>query len=124
MPRSMGIIPENDPNTYNLVYSHEINPNESLYDRQGNISVTYDPSKIISSGGVNTSLPLSVSMPQISPANEGYVIEQTFKVTDLDKFRSRFRTFYMTNGNLESAFASKVNLNESAASQALSLIHI
>ncbi|MDK7754482.1 MAG: SpaA isopeptide-forming pilin-related protein [Peptoniphilus harei] len=118
MPRSMGIIPENDPNTYNLVYSQKIKPNESLYDRQGNISVTYDPSKIISSGGVNTSLPLSVSMPQISSANEGYVIEQTFKVTDLDKFRSKFRTFYMTNGNLESAFASKVNLNESAASQA------
>ncbi|MDU5527264.1 MAG: SpaA isopeptide-forming pilin-related protein [Finegoldia magna] len=118
MPRSMGIIPENDPNTYNLVYSREIDPSKSLYDRQGNISVTYDPSKIISSGGVNTSLPLSVSMPQISPANEGYVIEQTFKVTDLDKFRTKFRTFYMTNGNLESAFASKVNLNESAASQA------
>ncbi len=118
MPRSMGIIPENDPNTYNLVYSQKIDPNKNLYDRQGNISVTYDPSKIISSGGVNTSLPLSVSMPQISPANEGYVIEQTFKVTDLDKFRSKFRTFYMTNGNLESAFASKVNLNESAASQA------
>ena len=118
MPRSMGIIPENDPNTYNLVYSREIDPSKSLYDRQGNISVTYDPSKIISSGGVNTSLPLSVSMPQISPANEGYVIEQTFKVTDLDKFRTKFRTFYMTNGNLESAFASKVNLNEAAASQA------
>ena len=118
MPRSMGIIPENDPNTYNLVYSQKIDPSKNLYDRQGNISVTYDPSKIISSGGVNTSLPLSVSMPQISPANEGYVIEQTFKVTDLDKFRSKFRTFYMTNGNLESAFASKVNLNESAASQA------
>lgn len=118
MPRSMGIIPENDPNTYNLVYSREIDPSKSLYDRQGNISVTYDPSKIISSGGVNTSLPLSVSIPEISPANEGYVIEQTFKVTDLDKFRSRFRTFYMTNGNLESAFASKVNLNEAAASQA------
>lgn len=118
MPRSMGIIPENDPNTYNLVYSQKIDPSKNLYDRQGNISVTYDPSKIISSGGVNTSLPLSVSMPQISPANEGYVIEQTFKVTDLDKFRSRFRTFYMTNGNLESAFASKVNLNEAAASQA------
>lgn len=118
MPRSMGIIPENDPNTYNLVYSQKIDPSKNLYDRQGNISVTYDPSKIISSGGVNTSLPLSVSMPQISPANEGYVIEQTFKVTDLDKFRTKFRTFYMTNGNLESAFASKVNLNESAASQA------
>lgn len=118
MPRSMGIVPENDPNTYKLVYSHGIDPDKTLYDSQGNISVTYNPSMIISSGGVNTSLPLSVSMPKISDANEGYVIEQTFKVTDLDKFRKKFRTFYMTNGKLESAFASKVNLNEAAASQA------
>ena len=118
MPRSMGIIPENDPNTYKLVYSHGIDPDKPLYNSQGNISVSYDPSKIISSGVINTSLPLAVSMPKISSANEGYVIEQTFKVTDLDKFRTKFRTFYMTNGNLESAFASKVNLNESAASQA------
>lgn len=118
MPRSMGITPENDPSTYNLVYSQPINPKEYMFNSQGNISATYDPSKIISVGGVNTSLPLSVSMPRISDANEGYVIEQTFKVTNLDTFRRKFRTFYMTNGNLESAFASKVNLNESAASQA------
>ena len=30
MPRSMGIIPENDPNTYNLVYSQKIDPNKNL----------------------------------------------------------------------------------------------
>lgn len=116
MPLSMGVRPENDPYTYHLVYSSNI-PTGRYENRQGNIGLTYNPSQIDPNAVLKTRKPLQIRMPGISSQGEGYVIEQTFKVTDLDTFRNNFRAFYMTNGNLESGFASKVNVNESAAEQ-------
>ncbi|WP_311516003.1 SpaA isopeptide-forming pilin-related protein [uncultured Anaerococcus sp.] len=122
MPLSMGIIPENDPITYQRVYSQKIDPKAYISNRQGNIGLTYDPSQITRTGRLDSYYPLVIDMPRISDTNEGYVIEQTFKVTDLHKFRNMFRAFYMANSKdksvaLQSAFASKVNANDSAASQ-------
>ena len=117
MPLSMGIRPENDPLTYNLVYSSVINPDNRYSNRQNNIQLTYDPNQISPNAVLKTRKPLQIQIPAISNQGEGYVIEQTFKVTDIDNFRNHFRAFYMTNGTLESAFASKVNLNESSAEQ-------
>ena len=122
MPLSMGIIPENDPITYQRVYSQKFDPKAYISNRQGNIGLTYDPSQIKSTGRLDSYYPLVIDMPKISDANEGYVIEQTFKVTDLHKFRNMFRAFYMANSKdknvaLQSAFASKVNANDSVASQ-------
>lgn len=116
MPLSMGVRPENDPYTYHLVYSSKI-PTGRYENRQGNIGLTYNPSQIDPNAVLKTRKPLQIRMPGISSQGEGYVIEQTFKVTDLDTFRNNFRAFYMTNGNLESGFASKVNVNEAAAEQ-------
>ena len=121
MPLSMGVRPETDPGTYELVYSSPINPDEYKSEKQNQITLTYDPSEIKTTGTIDQWSPLKLDMPSISSQNEGYVIEQTFKVTDLEKFRNMFRAFYMTNKKApprqESAFASKVNTNIAVAEQ-------
>ncbi|ERT62986.1 SpaA isopeptide-forming pilin-related protein [Peptoniphilus sp. BV3AC2] len=120
MPLSMGIRPENDPRTYRLELNQNIE-GQYVYNRQGAIALTFDPSQIKSTGALPDSRPLKIDMPAISKNNEGYVIEQTFKVTDLNKFRNMFRAFIMQNSSdkdsLKSAFASKVNINEATAEQ-------
>ncbi|MDU7502487.1 MAG: SpaA isopeptide-forming pilin-related protein, partial [Finegoldia magna] len=47
-------------------------------------------------------------MPSINNG-EGYVIEQRFKIPDIDAFNNKWRAFVMNNGNLKSAFASGAN---------------
>ena len=120
MPLSMGIRPENDPRIYRLELNQNIE-GQYVYNRQGAIALTFDPSQIKSTGALPDSRPLKIDMPAISKNNEGYVIEQTFKVTDLNKFRNMFRAFIMQNSSdkdsLKSAFASKVNINEATAEQ-------
>ena len=128
MPLSMGVRPEREPYTYERVFSSAIDYNSYFSDGQNGIRVEYDPTQIKNQGRINDWTPLKIKMPGISPANEGYVIEQTFKVNDLQKFRNRFRVFYMANnrGNSnpnypsyqESGFASKVNSNSAVAQQA------
>ncbi|MBS6105510.1 SpaA isopeptide-forming pilin-related protein [Anaerococcus sp.] len=117
MPLSYGIRPEVDTRTYESVYKlNNINPNNKVSDKSGDITLNYDPNKIQSSGVINKGFPLTIKMPQISNG-EGYVIKQTFKVTDEAKFKELWRTFLMTNGNLESAFTTKVNANMARADQ-------
>ncbi|WP_311491754.1 SpaA isopeptide-forming pilin-related protein [uncultured Anaerococcus sp.] len=117
MPLSMGVRPENDPQTYQPVYSSKIDPNSQYTNTQNGIKLTYDPRQIDGSATLNTRRPLLLDMPVISNSGEGYVVEQTFRVTDLNMFRSHFRAFYMASGGLQSAFASKVNTNVTAAEQ-------
>ncbi|KXO16592.1 LPXTG-motif protein cell wall anchor domain protein [Clostridiales bacterium KA00134] len=120
MPLSMGVKPENDPNTYSLVFSSYIDSRYSKNDYQNGIRLSYDPGlfRYSKTDNLMSATPLKIQMPAISGQKEGYVIEQNFKVTDLNKFRNRFRAFYMYNGgNMKSSFASKVNTNEAAAEQ-------
>ena len=127
MPLSMGVRPERDPYTYERVFSSSINDKSYFSDGQNGIWVEYNPTQIKNQGRINDWTPLKINMPGISGANEGYVIEQTFKVNDLWKFRNRFRVFYMANNRglsnpnrpsyQESAFASKVNSNSAVAQQ-------
>ena len=121
MPLSMGIRPENDPRIYRLELNQDVD-GKYVFNRQGAIALTFDPSQIKSTGALVDYRPLKIDIPAISENNEGYVIDQTFKVTDLDKFRTMFRAFVMQNSSdkknsLKSAFASKVNVNEATAEQ-------
>lgn len=120
MPLSMGVRPENDPRIYRLELNQNVN-GQYVYNRQGAIALTFDPSQIKATGALPDYKPLKIDMPAISKNNEGYVIEQTFKVTDLNKFRTMYRAFIMQNSSdknsLKSAFASKVNVNEATAEQ-------
>lgn len=118
MPLSFGVRPEQDPGTYRLMYSRAIDPNVRIRDdRVNGFILNYDPEQIKTSGTMQKWKPLTIRVPSISGQDEGYVIEQTFKVNDMDKWLSLWRTFYMTNGSLESAFATKVNNNTALANQ-------
>ncbi|WP_258305022.1 hypothetical protein, partial [Escherichia coli] len=70
--------------------------------------------------------PLTLSMPAIdTKKQEGYVIEQTFKIRDIDEFNTHWRAFYMGNGDkkgerktaLNSAFVTGPNPNYAKADQ-------
>ena len=117
MPLSFGIRPEQDPLTYSLVYNANVNPGSKMSYSQNGISATYDPSQIQTSGPVNTKSPLTMTMPGISKANEGYIIEQTFRVDDEDTWLNKWRVFFMGDGSLHSGFANKPVTSTVTASQ-------
>ena len=135
MPLSFGIRPEQDPYSYSLVYHQPINPDEKIDRRYNDFRIDYDPGRYDNNTLISNKAkaPLKITTPAIRNS-EGYVIEQTFKITDIDQFNKTWRAFYMSNGNLESAFASKANVNTAIGDQTggeipkfykeLSLIHI
>ena len=117
MPKSFGVRPEQDPNIYQLLAHQRINPDEKLYIRENDITINYEPKQIKTSGRIDLNHPLKVTTP--SPRDKGgYIIEQTYKITDIDQFNKKWRAFHMTDGNLESAFASKANVNTAIGDQA------
>ena len=113
MPLSFGVRPEQDPSTYHLIYSRSINPNEKITnDRNGDVVLNYDPSKLNTWGMLEDKGPLNIQMPSVNNKNkDGYIIEQTFKISDIDKFNNTWRAFNMSNGPFNSAFVSKANAN-------------
>ena len=117
MPKSFGVRPEQDPNIYHLLAHQRINPDKKLYIRENDITINYEPNQIKTSGRIDLNHPLKVTTP--SPRDKGgYIIEQTYKITDIDQFNKKWRAFHMTDGNLESAFASKANVNTAIGDQA------
>ncbi|EFL53573.1 SpaA isopeptide-forming pilin-related protein [Finegoldia magna] len=122
MPLSFGVCPERYPDKYELVFDKEnINPENYFSERQGGFNVTYDPNKIKSSGTINqdnhSNHPIKIGTPAISAKNEGYVIVQTFKVNDFDRYKSLWRLYYYSDGSNQAASYQKGNYNEAAAEQ-------
>lgn len=119
MPLSFGIRPEQDPSTYRLLYSRSINPNQKITnDRQGNITLSYDPNRLNPFGTMRQKGPLDVQMPYVGPfPNYGYVVEQTFKIDDMNKFNNTWRAFNMSNGAFNSAFVTRANYNKAVGDQ-------
>ena len=117
MPLSMGIRPEQEPNIYHLLAHQSINPNQGLNRRENDVTITYDPSQITRTDKLNAKAPLTIQTPK--PKDKGgYVVEQTFKITDIEQFNKKWRAFLMNDGNLTSAFASKANVNTAIGDQA------
>ena len=118
MPLSLGIKPEQNTSVYTKVLDLQINPDQSVNYSEGGFTLNYDPNKIDTGSVINKSEPLKLKTPAITNG-EGYVIVQTFKVNDIEKFRNTWRVFYMSDNKtaLESAFASKVNPNKAKGSQ-------
>ena len=110
MPLSMGFRAEQEPNIYRPVFNASINPNQNATISQNGITLIYDKGQINSNGKLidDKNQPLKISMPSINNG-EGYVIEQRFKIPDIDAFNNKWRAFVMNNGNLKSAFASGAN---------------
>ena len=119
MPLSFGLRPEQDPYKYTEVYSRTIDPNSKTQDTSRGFILKYDPGQIqMANAQIKNKTPLSIAMPPISGQREGYVIKQTFKITDEDQWRNYWRVFYMGNGTkLESAFATKARAGRAVGDQ-------
>lgn len=117
MPLSMGIRPEQEPNIYHLLAHQSINPDQGLNRRENDITIKYDPNQITTSDKLNAKAPLTIQTPKLKDKG-GYVVEQTFKITDIEQFNKKWRAFLMNDGNLTSAFASKANVNTAIGDQA------
>ncbi|MFR6436498.1 MAG: SpaA isopeptide-forming pilin-related protein, partial [Peptoniphilaceae bacterium] len=119
MPLSFGVRPEQDPYTYQEVYNRNIDPNTVVRDSSHGFTLNYDPGKIqMNRAQIKATKPLTIKMPNISPQKEGYIIKQTFKITDENAWKNLWRVFYMGNGTrLESGFANKARAGEALADQ-------
>ena len=110
MPLSMGFRAEQEPNIYRPVFNASVDPTQNATISQNGITLVYDKGQINPNGKLidNKNQPLKIKMPSINNG-EGYVIEQRFKIPDIDAFNNKWRAFVMNNGNLKSAFASGAN---------------
>ena len=117
MPLSMGIRPEQEPNIYHLLAHQRIEPNKRLDRRENDVTITYNPDQIKTDRRLDANSPLIIRTP--NPRNNGgFVVEQTFKISDIEKFNTKWRAFLMDDGTLTSAFASKANVNTAIGDQA------
>ena len=115
MPLSYGIRPEQNPTNYSRVYSKSnVNPNQSFSESQGDIRVTYNKGYLKSSEGLldygHDRHPLEIQLPRVQ-GNEGYVIIQTFKVTDEARFKNLWTAYYLSNGQRHTGSYQKGNYN-------------
>ena len=117
MPLSMGIRPEQDPYIYHLLAHQRIDPKKEIDIRENDVTITYNPDQIKTSNKLSANAPLIVKTPKPN-SNGGFVVEQTFKITDIEEFNKKWRAFYMNDGKLTSAFASKANINTAIGDQA------
>ena len=110
MPLSMGFRAEQEPNIYRPVFNASVDPTKNATISQNGITLVYDKGQINPNGKLidNKNQPLKIKMPSINNG-EGYVIEQRFRIPDIDAFNNKWRAFVMNNGNLKSAFASGAN---------------
>nr|WP_072536963.1 SpaA isopeptide-forming pilin-related protein [Anaerococcus mediterraneensis] len=121
MPLSYGIRPEQDTSNYNRVYSKSIiDPNRGFSESGGDVRVTYRPEYIKSSEGLldygHEKHPLEIDLPRVS-GNEGYVIVQTFKVTNETRFKELWSGYYLSNGNRHTGSYQKGNYNWALGSE-------
>ena len=121
MPLSYGIRPEQDTSNYSRVYSKSnVDPDKGFSESGGDVRVTYRPEYLKSHEGLLDSgherHPLEIQVPRVS-GNEGYVIVQTFKVTDEQRFKDLWTGYYLSNGNRHTGSYQKGNYNWALGSE-------
>lgn len=121
MPLSYGIRPDQDPRNYDLVYKNtNVNPNQGFRDQVGEHRITYDPSLLKDTEGLldygHNKHPLEIDVPNVN-SNEGYVIVQTFKVTDEQRFKNLWSAYYFSQGSRHTASYQKGNANIAIGSE-------
>ena len=121
MPLSYGIRPEQDTSNYSRVYSKSnVNPAVGFSESGGDVGVTYRPEYLKSHEGLidygHERHPLEIQVPRVS-GNEGYVIVQTFKVTDEQRFKDLWSGYYLSNGNRHTGSYQKGNYNWALGSE-------
>lgn len=121
MPLSYGIRPDQDPRNYSLIYSkRDVNPRQGFRDQIGDYRITYDPSKLkstelLTKDGHNNH-PLEIDVPRVEK-NEGYVVIQTFKVTDVQRYKNLWSAYYLSNGSRQTGSYQKGNANIAIGSE-------
>lgn len=121
MPLSYGIRPEQDTSNYSRVYSKSnVNPQVGFSESGGDVRVTYRPEYLKSHEGVldygHERHPLEIQVPRVS-GKEGYVIVQTFKVTDEQRFKDLWTGYYLSNGSRHTGSYQKGNYNWALGSE-------
>lgn len=121
MPLSYGIRPDQDPRNYNLVYKNtNVNPKQGFRDQVGDHRITYDPSLLKDTEGLldygHNKHPLEIDVPNVN-SNEGYVIVQTFKVTDEQRFKNLWSAYYFSQGSRHTGSYQKGNSNLAIGSE-------
>ena len=121
MPLSYGIRPEQDTSNYSRVYSKSnVNPQVGFSESGGDVRVTYRPEYLKSHEGVldygHERHPLEIQVPRVS-GREGYVIVQTFKVTDEQRFKDLWTGYYLSNGSRHTGSYQKGNYNWALGSE-------
>ena len=121
MPLSYGIRPDQDPRNYNLVYKNaNVNPKQGFRDQVGDHRITYDPSLLKDTEGLldygHNKHPLEIDVPSVN-SNEGYVIVQTFKVTDEQRFKNLWSAYYFSQGSRHTGSYQKGNANIAIGSE-------
>lgn len=121
MPLSYGIRPDQDPRNYDLVYSkNDVNPQEGFRNQVGDYRITYDPSKLkstelLTKNGHNNH-PLEIDVPSVG-SNDGYVVIQTFKVTDEQRYKNLWTGYYFSQGSRQTGSYQKGNANHAIGSE-------
>lgn len=121
MALSYGIRPDQDPRNYDLVYSkNNVDPQKGFRDQVGDYRITYDPSKLkstelLTKDGHNNH-PLEIDLPRVEK-NEGYVVIQTFKVTDEQRYKNLWIGYYLSNGSRQTGSYQKGNANHAIGSE-------
>ena len=121
MPLSYGIRPEQDTSDYIRVYSKSnVDPQRGFSESGGDVRVTYRPEYLKSYEGLldngHNKHPLEIDLPRVS-GNEGYVIVQTFKVTDEQRFKDLWSGYYLSNGSRHTGSYQKGNYNWAIGSE-------
>ncbi len=121
MPLSYGIRPDQDPRNYNLVYKKtDVNPQQGFRDQVGDHRITYDPSLLKDTEGLlaygHEKHPLEIDVPRVGN-NDGYVIIQTFKVTDEQRFKNLWSAYYFSQGSRHTGSYQKGNANIAIGSE-------
>ncbi|MDU1641895.1 SpaA isopeptide-forming pilin-related protein [Peptoniphilus harei] len=121
MPLSYGIRPEQDTFDYIRVYSKSnVDPQKGFSESGGEVRVTYKPEYLKSYEGLldygHSKHPLEIDLPRVS-GNEGYVIVQTFKVTDKQRFKDLWSGYYLSNGSRHTGSYQKGNYNWAIGSE-------
>ena len=121
MPLSYGIRPDQDPRNYDLIYSkRDVDPQTGFQDQIGDYRITYDPSKLkstelLTKDGHNNH-PLEINVPSVG-TNEGYVVIQTFKVTDKQRYKNLWTGYYFSQGSRQTGSYQKGNANHAIGSE-------
>ena len=121
MPLSFGIRPEQDTSNYYRVYSKSgIDPQSGFSESGGDVRVTYMPERLKSYQGLldngHNNHPLEIQLPRVTN-KEGYVIVQTFKVTDKQRFKDLWSAYYLSNGERHTGSYQKGNYNWAIGSE-------